>query len=207
MSDSSASRSRIVDAARRLIEAGGVEALSMRKVAADVGLAPTAIYWHVGGRDDLLRAVLDAMVAHLPPISARGEDPRARIASVVRAVRRQFLDGIRMLQLANEVGRGNELSFRAQVVLAQELTESGLEGEEAASVLRSLLFLAGGFVVIEQQYRERDPGELATGELWAAQDEPGIDPSLREAMADPVDTDALFEATLGRVLDGVFGSP
>lgn len=181
-----------------------MDALSMRKVAAEVGLAPTAIYWHVGSRSDLLNAVLDDMVADLPPIQARGGDPRARIASVVRSARQEFLDGMRTLQLANEVGRGNELSFRAQVALARELTDAGLDGAEAASVLRSLLFLVGGFVVIEQQYRERGPAELATSELWAGMDESGIDPAIRGAMAGPTDTDALFAYTLDRLLDAFF---
>src|SRR5205085_12120086 len=67
-----ADHERIVAAGRALIEAGGVEALSMRKLAAEVGVAPTAIYWHVGSREDLLNAVLDAMVDDLPPIAARG---------------------------------------------------------------------------------------------------------------------------------------
>lgn len=205
MADAPASRTRIVAAARRLVETDGIEALSMRKVAAEVGLAPTAIYWHVGSRHDLLDAVLDEMVAELPPIRARGDDPRERIGSVVRAARREFLDGMRTLQLANEIGRGNELSFRAQVSLAQELTAAGIRGEEAASVLRSLLFMVGGFVVIEQQYREREPGELATADLWAEMLDPSIDAVLREAMAGPTDTDALFDETLDRLLDAVLG--
>ena len=48
MTGPSASRS-IVDAARRLVD-HGVDAVNVWKVAADVGLAPTAIYWHVGSR-------------------------------------------------------------------------------------------------------------------------------------------------------------
>ena len=205
MPDPPASRTLIVESARRLVETDGVEALSMRKVAADVGLAPTAIYWHVGSRDDLLHAVLDEMVADLPPIRAEGADPRERIASVVRAARDEFLDGMRTLQLANEVGRGNELSFRAQVALAQELTAAGIDSDDAAAMLRSLLFLVGGFVVIEQQYRERDPAEFATSDLWAAMEATGIAPALAAAMAEPTDTDALFAYTLDRLLDSILG--
>ena len=67
---------------------------------------------------------------------------------------------------------------------------------------RALMVLVGGFVVIEQQYREREPGALATAELWAALDEADIDPELRDAMAGPTDTDALFTATLERLLAG-----
>lgn len=205
MTDESASRRRILEATRRLVEAEGVEALSMRKVAADVGLAPTAIYWHVGSREDLLNAVLDEMVADLPPIRARGRTPRDRIASVARAARQEFLDGIATLQLATELGRGNELSFRAQVVLAREMTAAGLHGDDAVAALRSILFLVGGFVVIEEQYRQRPPGELATRDLWAGVDDDGIDPAIRGAMTGPTDTDALFTYTLDRLLDSVLG--
>jgi len=87
MTEPSASRARIVAAARAFVTADGADAVSMRKVAAEVGLAPTAIYWHVGSREDLLNAVLDEMVADLPPIRARGTGARDRIASVARAAR------------------------------------------------------------------------------------------------------------------------
>ena len=58
-------------------------------------------------------------------------------------------------------------------------------------------------MVIEQEYRERDPGEMATGELWSSLDDDGVDPALSAAMAGPTDTDELFNATLDRLLDAV----
>lgn len=198
-----ASRARIVAAARAMIERDGVEQLSMRKVAAEAGLAPTAIYWHLGGRDELLNAVLDEILADLPAIEVRGATPRARITSLVRSARRDYLDGMHTLKLANEVGRGNELSFRTQVALADELTSAGLDGAEAASVLRSLLFVVGGFVVIEDQYRQGESEDFATAGLWAGLDDGEVAPDLRAAMAQPTDTDALFDATLARLLDTV----
>jgi TetR/AcrR family transcriptional regulator, tetracycline repressor protein len=206
MTDPSASpRARLVDVTRQMVEADGVEAVSMRKVAAEVGLAPTAIYWHVGSREDLLNAVLDEMIADLAPITARGSLPRDRIASVARFARQEFLDHIRVLQLATELGRGNELSFRAQVALAREMSAAGLDGDDAVAALRSILFLVGGFVMIEEEYRERPRGELATSALWATLDEADIDPIIRAAMSGPTDTDALFTYTLDRLLDAVLG--
>jgi AcrR family transcriptional regulator len=205
MVDRTASRQRIVDAARRIVETDGVDAVSMRKVAAEVGLAPTAIYWHLGSRDDLLHAVLDEMVADLPPIRPRGRTPRDRISSVARAARLEFHDQVATLKLATELGRGNELSFRAQVALAREMTAAGLDGDDAVAALRSILFLVGGFVMIEEEYRTRPPGELATGSLWAGVDDADIDPAIREAMTGATDTDALFTYTLDRLLDAVLG--
>ena len=75
-------RARIIAAARAMVEAGGVEALSMRKLAAELGVAHTAIYWHVGGRDELVAAIIDAFLADLGDITPRGRTPRQRMASV-----------------------------------------------------------------------------------------------------------------------------
>ena len=55
-------RERIVGAALAIVEAGGIDALTMRRLAADLGVAPTAIYWHVRGREELLRGVLDMVM-------------------------------------------------------------------------------------------------------------------------------------------------
>jgi len=203
MGEAGATRERIVAAARALVEAGSADSVSMRKVAAEVGLAPTAIYWHVGSRDDLLNAVLDAMIADLPPIRARGSSPRDRIASVARAMRRDFLDAVTALSLAHELGRGAELSFRAQVALATEMTRAGLDGDDAVAALRGVLFLVGGFVMIEEESRQRAPGTRTPQELWQEVDGDGIDPAIRSAMAEATDTDALFTYTLDRLLDAV----
>ena len=60
-----------------MVEAGGVDALSMRKLAAELDVAHTAIYWHVGSRDDLVGAVIDAFLADLGDITPTGRTPRA----------------------------------------------------------------------------------------------------------------------------------
>ena len=203
MTEPSASRERILAAARAFVTADGVDAVSMRKVAAEVGLAPTAIYWHVGSREDLLNAVLDEMIADLPPIRARGTGPRDRIASVARGARQEFHDHVRTLQLATELGRGNELSFRAQVALAREMTAAGLDGDDPVAALRSILFLVGGFVMIEEEYRQREPAQVGTRHLWAGVGDEAIDPAIRVAMTGPTDTDSLFTYTLDRLLDAV----
>jgi AcrR family transcriptional regulator len=201
--DDRATQQRLVDAARALIESDGVEGLSMRKVAAEVGVAPTAIYWHIGGREALLHAVLDAMIAELPPLRARGSTPRRRIASLASAMRSQVLATAPAQALAAELGRGAELSFPAQVALAREVAAAGLEGPAAADAVRSVLFVVGGFIMIEDNYRHRQPGSRTTQELWRSVTDPGIDDGLRATMAAAPDTDALFAFTVDRLLDAL----
>jgi AcrR family transcriptional regulator len=201
-----ADHERIVAAARALIETGGVEALSMRKLAADVGVAPTAIYWHVGSRQDLLNAVLDAMVADLPPIVARGASARARLASVARSIRDQVRATTPTQQLAAELGRTAELSFPGQVALTREIQAAGVSGSDAAQAVRAVLFLVGGFILLEDNFAHRQPGSRTTQDLWRALDDDGIDPGLKRAMSRPANTDSLFDYAVDRLLASILGS-
>src|SRR5438067_5769368 len=201
-----ADHERIVAAARALIEAGGVEALSMRKLAAEVGVAPTAIYWHVGSREDLLNAVLDSMIADLPPIAVRGSTPRGRLASVARSIRDQARATTPAQQLAAEVGRTAELSFPGQVALTREMQAAGISGSDAAQAVRAVLFLVGGFILLEDNFAHRQPGSRTTQELWQTLDDGEIDPALRKAMAKPANTDSLFDYAVDRLLASVLES-
>src|SRR5947209_13709478 len=201
-----ADHERIVAAALALIEAGGVEALSMRKLGAEVGVAPTAIYWHVGSREDLLNAVLDAMIADLPPVVARGNSPPARLASVARSIRDQVRATTPAQQLAAELGRTAELSFPGQVALTREMQAAGVGGSDAAQAVRAVLFLVGGFILLEDNFAHRQPGSRTTQDLWRGLEVDDIDPALKRAMARPANTDALFDYAVDRLLASVLGA-
>src|SRR5438270_5479844 len=201
-----ADHERIVAAGRAWVEAGGVEALSMRKLAAEVGVAPTAIYWHVGSREDLLNAVLDAMVADLPPIAARGTSARARLASVARSIRDQVRATTPTQGLAAELGRTAELAFPGQVALTREMQAAGVEGSDAAQAVRAVLFLVGGFILLEDNFAHRQPGSRTTQDLWRALDDQDIDPGLKRAMNRPTNPDPLFDYAVDRLLASVLGS-
>jgi AcrR family transcriptional regulator len=53
---------RIIDVAGGIIDQEGVDALTMRRLAQELDVATTAIYWHVRTRDDLLRGVLERAI-------------------------------------------------------------------------------------------------------------------------------------------------
>jgi TetR/AcrR family tetracycline transcriptional repressor len=194
---------RIVETARDLVRTGGTEALSMRKLSAELGVAPTAIYWHVGDREKLLNAVLDAELADLPEVRANGTTPNARLRSVARAIRRQVQEAPHVQALALALDRSASVSFPGQVALAREVTAAGLHGEEAANAARAILFLVGGFAMLEGNFRKRPPGHRTTQELWAEVTADDIDPILMAAMGRPADTDALFTYALDNLIESV----
>ncbi|MCD0481370.1 TetR/AcrR family transcriptional regulator [Streptacidiphilus sp. ASG 303] len=59
------SHDRIVAAALRLVDAEGLEALSTRRLAAELGVSGPSLYNHFATKDDLLDAVADAVVGEV----------------------------------------------------------------------------------------------------------------------------------------------
>jgi AcrR family transcriptional regulator len=56
-------RNQIVDAAERVVRAGEYERLTIRGLAADLGVSPMSLYQHVRDKDDILDEVVDRLLA------------------------------------------------------------------------------------------------------------------------------------------------
>jgi AcrR family transcriptional regulator len=84
-------RERVLQTAVDLADQGGVEALSMRKLAQALDVVPMALYRHVANKDELLDGLVDVVVGEIdPPLD--GADwktaMRTRILSARRALMR-----------------------------------------------------------------------------------------------------------------------
>ncbi|WP_243791813.1 TetR/AcrR family transcriptional regulator [Saccharopolyspora gloriosae] len=62
-SESPLSRDRIVVASVALLDRDGASALTMRKVAAELGVHATSLYWYVQRREDLIDLAVDHVLA------------------------------------------------------------------------------------------------------------------------------------------------
>jgi len=81
---------QLLEAAARLMERDGSEAVSMQAVADEAQVSVGLIYRYFGGKDDLLLAViinvLDAFAVRVPEaIAAAGEDPVEQLAAAFRS--------------------------------------------------------------------------------------------------------------------------
>jgi AcrR family transcriptional regulator len=84
------SKQRVLRAAVALADAGGVEALSMRKLAQQLGVVPMALYKHVANKDELLDGMVDVVVSEIdPPLS--GTDWKTAIRRRVLSARSALL--------------------------------------------------------------------------------------------------------------------
>ena len=59
------SREAIVDAALRVLDRAGADGLSMRAVAEELGTGAASLYWHVGGKNELIDLVVDRVVSEV----------------------------------------------------------------------------------------------------------------------------------------------
>jgi AcrR family transcriptional regulator len=84
------SRERILGTAMALADEGGVESLSMRKIALELGVVPMALYKHVANKDELLDGLVDVVVDEIdPPLP--DADWRTTIRERVLSARRALL--------------------------------------------------------------------------------------------------------------------
>src|ERR1044072_3476386 len=84
------SRERVLQAAIELSAGAGVEALTMRRLGAELGFEAMSLYRHVANKDDLLDGMLDVVLAEwqLP-------DADADWADAIKASARSVHDGLR----------------------------------------------------------------------------------------------------------------
>ncbi|WP_372347468.1 TetR/AcrR family transcriptional regulator [Streptomyces sp. KL116D] len=184
-------RDEVLATAAELVKQHGPEALTMRKLAAELGTAVTSIYWHVGNRESLLDALVERTVADLGAIRARGAGPAERIVSVARALRRQLRAHPHLVAMVHERGLTERMFLPAQRTLVHEVHAAGLRGARAAEAVRAVQFQVVGFVLIERN-RERAPVQRpGEEELWDAATAED-DAALARALAGPVDPDRLF---------------
>ena len=73
-------REQIVDAAIELLDRDGLEGLNMRALGQRLGSAATAVYWHVGSKDNLIALAADQVWNEIgrpdPAGPAGGPPPR-----------------------------------------------------------------------------------------------------------------------------------
>ena len=195
-------RDDVIDTALALVEAGGAEALSMRKLAAELGVAPTTIYWHVGNRHELVVAVVRRQAERQATRRVRGTDPADRVASAARNIWRSARAHRNVTALASQAGATTLLELPLEVALVAELEAAGVHGPRARDALRSLLACIAGFLVVAWR-REVAAEELRPATLWAGVDDDRLSDETRAALCEPSDLDRLFDTTLRAVVAGL----
>lgn len=161
------SRDVIVTAALHVVDTEGVDALSMRRVAQELGTGPASLYAHVSGREELVNLVLDRALAE---VTCPEPDParwREQIKEVLRHARRALVSHGDLARLLPEVGipSGESITVTAEGMLAI-LACAGMPKQVCAYAVDTLSLYVSG-IAAEEAARVRHAADGHAGDLIA----------------------------------------
>jgi TetR/AcrR family tetracycline transcriptional repressor len=157
-------RADVVTGALALLDADGLDGLTMRKLGARLGVQAGGLYWHFTNKQALLEAMADRIVAEVvaTPLEPGAWD--ARLAELAHRLRRALLahrDGARVVAgtyvIEPNTQRGGETALRI-------LIDAGLPPDRAGWALFAVTYYVLGHAIEEQAQRTQgDWAERGTG--------------------------------------------
>jgi AcrR family transcriptional regulator len=84
-------REAIVEAALRILDADGLDGLSMRRVGEELDTGAASLYWHVGSKDGLLDLIFDRVIGEQEVPDADPERWQEQLKEVARTMRATIL--------------------------------------------------------------------------------------------------------------------
>jgi TetR/AcrR family transcriptional regulator, tetracycline repressor protein len=135
------SKATVVERALKLADADGLETLTIRKLAADLGVTPMALYWHFRSKDDLLVGLAERVWSEIDvtvdPAASWSEQLRGLLWSLIGVLRAH--PSAPWLLLDHEAT--NEPAMRATEVTLELLRSgAGFGPEQAGEIARQALW-------------------------------------------------------------------
>ncbi|MEU5314834.1 TetR/AcrR family transcriptional regulator C-terminal domain-containing protein [Streptomyces sp. NPDC021562] len=203
------SREAITAAAVALADAEGLEAVTMRKVAARVGAGVMSLYSYAPDKETLLNLMVDHVSGELPVTDPPTGDWRADLKTIARLQRAHMLRHPWLpAALAGRRSPGpNTLAFLERALAA--LRPTRLDGTAKLEIFAQLTAFVAGHVAHElaQATAAQSPDRAAAEARYlAAVAADGHHPELAEALsapARPLTPEATFTRFLNRLVDGL----
>ena len=195
------SRRRVLEEAVRFADREGLEALTMRKLGAELGVEAMSLYNHVPNKSALLDGMVEVLLGELEiPPETRGWEERIREG--YRAFRRLAHEHPNVFPLL--VTRPPDTMDGVWLVeeSLKTLEDAGFDKETALHAFRTLSSYTFGYAMAEIRGFALEPdGSRPGAHRLSAQEFPRLS-GLRPYL-DEVDHDAKFEFGLGLILTGL----
>lgn len=179
----------VVRAALAVLDEHGLPGLSMRRLAARLGVQQSALYWHFESKQLLLAAVAEEILRRGPVWSDDGAWD-AKVEAHAEALRDALLnhrDGAELVSTVYAFGLGAREPHRE---LAGFVASAGVAPRDAQAAATVLLHFVLGFAFSEQQYLQASSAGAIKG------------PHPHVSVGKAAETDA-FRAGVALILDGV----
>jgi AcrR family transcriptional regulator len=125
-------REQIVRAALRIVQAEGIDGVSMRRVAAEFETGPSSLYAHVTNKDELLQLMFDEMCGMVPVPEVEPGRWKEQISELARAGHRVMLEFNDLARAALATIPTGPNSMRISNAMLGMLLAGGVPPREAA---------------------------------------------------------------------------
>jgi TetR/AcrR family tetracycline transcriptional repressor len=146
------SKQVVVERGLALADAEGLDALTIRRLATELGVTPMALYWHFRNKEELLAALGDQVWRELDT----DIDPAAPWYAQMRSLLESLLHVLRSHPAASQVILDGEKQSDAALVAIETalhvLRRGGFDPEQAAEIARSALW-TGLMLVMSEGFK------------------------------------------------------
>lgn len=143
-------RERLVAAAFKQLEEGGLDGLSLRRLAAHLGVQAPALYWHFRDKAELLGVMARGIYADAYAAVPSTGDWREWLIQFGQALRTSMArhrDGAQLCAIARPLPHSNPLEHAEMI--AAPLTALGLDRQTALMFQASVISYALGWAMFE----------------------------------------------------------
>jgi AcrR family transcriptional regulator len=175
-------RARIVATALALVDREGLQGLSMRRLGAELGVDPMAVYHHLPNKDALLDALVEAVMGEIDlSRDDPAESPEERVLCAARAYREVMLAHANALPIVLARGPATPVALRPVELLVGVLRAAGLPPEQALAGMNAIAAAVRGEVGMAAHHAGRGT-PARTAEARAADFPAAQFPFLHEAI-------------------------
>jgi AcrR family transcriptional regulator len=140
-------REQIVRTALALVDRDGLKALSMRRLGAELGVDPMAVYYHLPNKQALLDAIVEAVMASIDlTIDNPKASPENRILAAACAYRDALLAHVNALPILLGHGPATPAAMRPVELLIGILRDAGLSPAQAFAGMQLIAATVRGAV-------------------------------------------------------------
>ncbi|GAA5169865.1 TetR/AcrR family transcriptional regulator C-terminal domain-containing protein [Pseudonocardia eucalypti] len=157
-------RERIVHASVDLIERDGADELSMRRVAAELGVGTMSLYNHVPNKAALLDAVAEHIMAGMVYADDPAVDWRDQTRTLARAFREVARRYPRSVQLVITRQPKSSVGLQSMEMALAAVRTAGFDDRTAVQLVRTFVAFVLGSLINEVSVKERGapPAEFAS---------------------------------------------
>ena len=196
------SKRAVTDRALKLADDAGLEALTIRKLAQDLGVTPMALYWHFRSKEDLLEGVAEQVWSEIDiPVDPSVPWPvqlQRGLESLISVLRAHPAAP----QLLLEHEKRSEAALRAAEAALEILLCAGFDSQQASEIARSTLWTGIMLVMSEPGWAPELSGderaeEQRRNEIFLAMLPAARYPRLVECATPMANCDPEFHYRLG----------